>query len=239
MKTLIGTKVGMSQVFGHDGVLVPVTAIQIETNLVVAVKTKAADGIDAVVVGYGNIRSNLVSKPIQGQFKKNQLPLKRKLIQLNNLKGYQIGDQLKLTDMFKVGDLVDVQGTSRGHGFTGAIKLWNFATGPRTHGAGWPHRYQGSITAGRGGASAQRVWKGKKMAERYGHETISIINLEIVGIYSEQNLVLLKGAVPGTKRSLVKIKTTTRAVKKVAKPFVIFVRKNQTVFKQVVDQSKT
>ncbi|WP_391592138.1 LSU ribosomal protein L3p (L3e) [[Mycoplasma] cavipharyngis] len=224
MKAIIGTKVGMSQIFSHDGILIPITAIHVADNCVVAVKTQAKHGYDAVVVGYGEIRDKLVSKPVQGQFKKNNLPLKRHLIELRGLTGYQVNDVLKLTDLFKIGDFVDIQAKSKGHGFTGAIKLWNFSVGARSHGAGWPHRYQGSLTAGRGGASAQRVWKGKKMAGRYGNELVSIINLEIVNIDLEHNLLMVKGAIPGHKKGLVRIKTTTRAKKATATPFKMFER---------------
>lgn len=135
-KAILGTKIGMTQIFSQEGVLIPVTAIQIEPNYVVEVKTQATHGYDAVVVGYGQIRRNLVSKPVQGQFKKSGLTPTRHLIELRNVVGYQVGDQIQLSEQFQVGDCVDVQGTSRGHGFTGAIKLWNFATGPRSHGAG-------------------------------------------------------------------------------------------------------
>lgn len=122
-KAILGTKVGMTQIFSKEGQLVAATAIQVLDNLVVAVKTKADHGYDAVVIGYDEIREKLVSKPVQGQFKKANLPVKRHLIELRNVTGYQVGDTLKLTDLFQVGDCVDIQGKSRGHGFTGAIKL--------------------------------------------------------------------------------------------------------------------
>lgn len=121
-KAILGTKVGMTQVFSKEGNLIAVTAVQVLENLVVDVKTKEKDGFDAVVIGYDEIREKLVSKPVKGQFQKHNLPYKRHLIQLRNITGYQVGDKLSLTDLFKVGDCVDVQGTSRGHGFTGAIK---------------------------------------------------------------------------------------------------------------------
>lgn len=121
-KAILGTKVGMTQVFSKEGNLIAVTAVQVLENLVVDVKTKEKDGFDAVVVGYDEIRENLVTKPVKGQFQKHNLPYKRHLIQLRGVSGYQIGDKLSLTDLFQVGDCVDVQGTSRGHGFTGAIK---------------------------------------------------------------------------------------------------------------------
>lgn len=123
LKSIIGTKVGMSQIFAQNGKLIAITAIHVEPNLVVGVKTKAVHGYDAVVVGYGDVREKLVPKPVRGQFAAAQLPLKRKLVQLNGITGLKVGDAIKLTDAFRVGDLVDVQGTSKGHGFTGAIKL--------------------------------------------------------------------------------------------------------------------
>ncbi|MDQ0513634.1 large subunit ribosomal protein L3 [Mycoplasmoides fastidiosum] len=224
MKSLIGTKVGMSQMFSQDGTLIAVTAIHVEPNVVVGVKTQSTHGYDAVLVGYGDIREKLVSRPVKGQFKKANQPLKRHLIELRGVTGYNVGDLLKLEDSFQIGDFVDIQGTSRGHGFTGAIKLWNFSMGARSHGAGWPHRYQGSLTAGRGGASAQRVWKGKKMAGRYGNETVSVIHSEIVGLEPEQNLLLVRGSVPGRNKGVLRIKTTTRSKKATKTPFQMFVR---------------
>lgn len=223
-KAILGTKVGMIQIFSSEGMLIPVTAIEVEPNYVVQLKTIAKNGYDGVVVGYGEIREKLVKKPVQGQFKTSGVKPTRHLIELRGLVGYQVGEQIKLVDQFQVGDCVDIQGVSKGHGFTGAIKLWNFAIGPRSHGAGWPHRYQGSLETGRGGASAQRVWKGKKMAGRYGQETVSVVNLKIVAINQDKNLLLVKGSVPGKNKSLVRIKTTTRHSKQTAKPFNLFVR---------------
>lgn len=239
VKAILGTKVGMTQVFSKEGRLIAVTAVQVLENLVVAVKTQQKDGFDAVVIGYDEIREKLLSKPVKGQFHKHQLPYKRHLIQLRGVTGYQVGDKLNLSDLFQIGDCVDVQGTSRGHGFTGAIKKWNFSTGPRSHGAGWPHRYQGSLETGRGGAAAQRVWKGKKMAGRYGNETVSVINLEIVGMDLEHQLILIKGALPGRNKSIVRIKTTTRKNKTAKKPFNLFFQNQPTTNDDVVMGDET
>ncbi|OAL10364.1 50S ribosomal protein L3 [Candidatus Mycoplasma haematobovis] len=221
MQVIIGKKVGMTQLFSESGVLVPVTAIEVEPNLIVDLKTPEKDGYSAVVAGYGEIKEKELSKPVLGQFKKKKLTPRRKIIEFRNMdqKGLEVGGTLNIEALFKAGDLVDVSGITRGHGFTGAIKLWNFACGPRSHGAGYPHRYQGSLETGRGGMSPQKVWKGKKMAGRYGVEKVTIANLEVVYIDADKKLIFLKGAVPGRSNSLLRIKTTTRKRKHKAEAF--------------------
>lgn len=221
MQIILGKKVGMTQLFSESGTLVPVTAIEVEPNLIVALKTQDKDGYSAVVVGYGEVKEKALSKPVLGQFKRKELTPKRKIEEFRNMnqKGLEVGGVLNVDALFKAGDLVDVRGVTRGHGFTGAIKLWNFSCGPRSHGAGYPHRYQGSLETGRGGMSPQKVWKGKKMAGRYGVENVTIANLEIVYIDPEKQLIFLKGAVPGRPNSLVRIKTTSRKRKHKAEAF--------------------
>ncbi|AEW45938.1 50S ribosomal protein L3 [Mycoplasma haemocanis str. Illinois] len=223
MFAIVGKKLGMTQVFSDSGILIPVTAIEVEPNLILSLKTVEKDGYSAVVVGYGSIKETRLSKPVRGQFQKKGLEVRRNIFELrdSNQEGLKEGEFLKVDSLFRTGDLVDISGITRGHGFTGAIKLWNFSCGPRSHGAGYPHRYQGSLETGRGGVSPQKVWKGKKMAGRYGCERVSQINLEIVYVDPEKNLLFVKGSVVGRSNSIVRIKTTTRKKKCVDEPFQI------------------
>lgn len=223
MFSLLGKKVGMTQIFSKSGDFVSTTAIEVSPNIVVDVKTPERNGYSSVVVGYGEIREKLLSKSVLGQYKKNNLPCKRNLFELKgvDISKFNIGDFLSIKNSFKIGDLIDVQGITRGHGFTGAIKKWNFSCGPRTHGAGYPHRFGGSLETGRGGASAQKVWKGKKMAGRYGRENVTAVNLEVIHIDEEKNLLFVKGSIPGRKNSVVKMKITSRKNKSVSVPFEI------------------
>lgn len=205
-KAILGRKVGMTRVFDQKGEYVPATAIYIEPNLVLGVKTKDKDGYDATVVGIIDTTEKHINRPQKEMFKDESgtYHFKQTVKELRDVTGFKKFDLIKF-DIFNVGDIVDVQGTTKGRGYTGAIKLWNFKIGPLGHGAGYPHRYAGSIAMGRGGSQAQRVTKGKKMAGRYGHETVTINNLQIIGIDPEQNIILVKGAIPGPSKSVVKI----------------------------------
>lgn len=207
MKNILGTKVGMTQVFSETGERIPVTAIYIEPNVVLDIKTADKDGYVATKVGYHTISKNRTNKPDLGQFKKSNSDPKRFIKEFRNQEGYNIGDLIKC-DIFEVGELVDIQGTTKGHGFTGSIKRHNFAVGPLGHGAGYPHRYTGSIACGRGGSQAQRVFKNTKMPGHYGHELVTTKHLTIVKVDAEKNLILVKGAVPGPKNGLVWIKSS-------------------------------
>lgn len=207
MKSLLGTKVGMTQVFTKDGKKIPVTVVFCEPNQVLAVKTLDKDGYKAIQVGYHTVKENNLNKPKNGYFKKVKSEPKRFIREFRDMEGFNVGDQIK-TDIFENGQYVDVQGTSKGHGFTGAIKRHNYSIGSMGHGAGYPHRYLGSIAAGRGGSQAQRVLKGTKMPGHWGHETITTKNLVIVDVLTDKNLILIKGAIPGPKNSLVRIRTS-------------------------------
>jgi len=205
MKSIIGTKIGMTTLFTDKGVAMPCTIVYCDPNVVLSSK---ADGF--VTIGYGETKENKKNKAHKGVFKKNNLEVKQKIFTLKGVEQqYGIGDTIKV-DLFTQGEIVDVQGTTKGHGFTGAIKRWNFKIGPLSHGAGYPHRYQGSIAFGRGGNAPQRVYKGKKMHGHWGHETVTMENLVVLKVMADKNLILIKGAIPGPEGSIVKIKTASK-----------------------------
>lgn len=215
MKGILGTKIGMTQVFEKNGHLIPVTIVHVEPNVVLGLKTKDKDGYVSTVLGYKITKSNRLTKPQQGIFKKNKQDVRKVIREVRNMDGHEIGSVLKINDLFVNGQWIDVQGVTKGHGYTGAIKRWNFKIGPLGHGAGYKHRYQGSVQTGRGGSQAQRVFKGKKMSGHYGHETCTIQNLSIVKLLPEDNIVLIKGAIPGPAKSMVLIHTAVKNPQKI------------------------
>ena len=207
-KGIIGKKIGMTQVFDEAGKVVPVTVIEAGPCVVVQKKTAENDGYEAVQLGFGDISPKHVNKPMTGHFKKNDLPFKRTLkeFKLDNA-DIKVGDILK-ADVFAAGDMVDVSGTSKGKGFQGAIKRHNQHRLKETHGSGPVARQAGSMGAC---SSPSRIFKGKGMAGHMGAEKVTIQNLVIVKIDTENNLIAIKGAVPGPKGGVVCI---TDAVKK-------------------------
>lgn len=207
MKSILGTKVGMTQVFSTTGKKIPVTVVYIEPNQVLGVKTIDKDGYDAIQVGYYLVSDKSLNKPEKGQFKKVNSEPKRFIRELRDVKNYEVGSKIDCS-IFEVGELVDIQGTTKGHGFTGSIKRHNFSMGPMGHGAGYPHRYVGSIAFGRGGSQGQRVIKGTKLPGHYGHETVTTKNLVIVDVQPENNIILVQGSIPGPKNGLLKIKSS-------------------------------
>lgn len=212
MKMLLGRKIGMIQSFLEDGKVIPITVIEAQPNVVLENKTQEKDGYVATKVGFVEGEEKKFNKPQLGQFKKlNSKPYKH-VKEFRDVSGYNIGDKIDVST-FTIGDLVDVQAITKGKGFTGAIKRWNFKVGPLGHGAGYPHRYQGSISFGRGGSQGQRVPKGQRMSGHYGHELVTIANLTVVNLEVEKNLILIKGSVPGPVNSVVLIKTTSKAKK--------------------------
>ena len=207
-KAILTTKVGMTQIFNEDGVLTPVTVLQAGPCVVTQVKTVENDGYSAVQVGYGDIREKLVNKPEKGHFAKAGVAAKRfvKEFRLEDAESYTLGQEIK-ADIFAAGDKIDATAKSKGKGFQGAIKRHGQSRGPMTHGSKY-HRHAGS----NGSATTPgRVFKGKKMAGHMGAVRITVQNLEVVRVDAEQNLILVKGAVPGPKKSLVMIKESTRA----------------------------
>lgn len=207
-KAILTTKVGMTQVFSEDGVLTPVTVLQAGPCVVTQVKTVENDGYSAVQVGFGDIREKLVNKPKKGHFAKAGVTAKRflKEFRLEDAESYTLGQEIK-ADVFAAGDKVDATAKSKGKGFQGAIKRYGQSRGPMAHGSKY-HRHAGS----NGPATTPgRVFKGKHMPGHMGHVQVTIQNLEIVRVDAEQNLILVKGAVPGPKKSLVTLKYSVKA----------------------------
>ena len=207
-KAILGTKLGMSQLFMEDGRVVPVTVIHVAPNVVIQKKTVETDGYEAVQVGYQNKREKLANKPEKGHFAKADAPIKRFLreFKLDNAAELNVGDEIKL-DVFEEGERVDVTGISKGKGFAGSIKRHGQHTGPMSHGSGY-HRGSGSMGAC---SDPSKVMKGKKLPGHMGVEKVTIQNLDIVKIDTENNLLCVKGGIPGVKGGLVVIKNTVKA----------------------------
>ena len=208
-KAILATKVGMTQIFNEDGVLTPVTVLQAGPCVVTQVKTVENDGYDAVQVGFADIREKLVNKPVKGHFDKAEVPYKRFLreFKFENAEEYTLGAEIK-ADIFAAGDKVDASAISKGKGFQGAIKRHNQHRLKETHGTGPVVRQAGSMGAC---SSPSRIFKGKGMAGHMGAENVTVQNLVIVKIDAENNLIAIKGAIPGPKGGVVCI---TDAVKK-------------------------
>ena len=206
-KAILATKVGMTQIFADDGSLVPVTVLQAGPCVVTQVKMKENDGYSAVQVGFAPIREKLVNKPQKGAFDKAGVEYKRYLREFafENAEEYEVKQEIK-ADIFAQGDHVDATAISKGHGFQGAIKKWGQHRGPMKHGSKY-HRHAGSNGPS---SDPSRVAPGKHMAGRMGREQVTVQNLVIVRVDAEKNLILVKGAVPGPKKSLVTLKETTR-----------------------------
>jgi len=206
-KGLIGKKLGMTQVFSGDGMVIPVTVIEMGPCVITQKKTKEIDGYDALQLGFGRKKQKNVTKPIQGHLKKTGSGFPRVLREFRMIspEDYEEGQELKV-DVFEVGDYVDVVGVSKGRGFAGVIKRYGFKGGRATHGSMF-HRAPGSI-----GASAypSRVFKGKKMPGHMGDKRKTIQNLVVVGIRPNENLILIKGSVPGSRNGIVLVKNSIK-----------------------------
>ena len=206
-KAILATKVGMTQIFDENGVLIPVTVLQAGPCVVTQVKTVDNDGYKAVQVGFVDKRDKLVNKPQKGHFDKAGVSYKRYVreLRLEKAEEYSVKDEIK-ADIFAQGDKIDATAISKGKGFQGAIKRYGQSRGPMAHGSKF-HRHQGS----NGSATTPgRVFKGKGMPGQMGNKQITIQNLEVVKVDTENNLLLIKGAVPGPKKSLVTIKETVK-----------------------------
>ncbi len=209
MTGLIGKKVGMSQFYNAEGNVIPVTVVETGPCVVVQKKDSAKDGYSALQIGFGSKKSQRVNKPMQGHMAKagKGAFAVLKEFRLDDASQYEVGQEIKAADLFKVGDRIDVSGISKGHGFSGVIKRWSFSGFPGSHGTHEYFRHGGSI----GNRSFPgRVRKGKKMAGHWGDERVSIQNLEVVEIRPEQNLMLIKGAVPGAKQSVVIVRLAAK-----------------------------
>ena len=206
-KGILGTKVGMTQFFMENGELVPVTVIQAEPNVVLQVKTNETDGYEAIQVGFDSKREVLANKPHKGHVAKANATPKRFIREFRDVElgDYEVGQEITI-ETFEVGDIVDVTGTSKGKGFQGVIKRHGQARGPMSHGSRY-HRRPGSMGAA---SDPSRVFKGKKLPGQMGGRTVTIQNLEVVKVDVEKNVILIKGNVPGSKKSLIQIRSAVK-----------------------------
>jgi LSU ribosomal protein L3P len=208
-KFMLGKKLGMTQIFNENGDVVPVTVIAAGPVAVVQKKTVESDGYNAIKVGFEDVPAKRLNKPDKGQFEKVSVPPKKYLreFRLDDISAYEVGNVIKVEDMFKDGDRVDVSGTSKGKGFTGTVKRFGTARGRMSHGSGY-HRGVGSMGAN---SDPSRVFKGKVMPGHLGAEKVTVQNLTVVKVDAERGLLLVKGAVPGPKGGLLVIKDSVKA----------------------------
>ena len=208
MKSIMGKKIGMTQIFDENGVMIPVTVVEAGPVVVTQIKTEETDGYNAVQVGFGEVKEKHVNKPMKGHFAKAGVALKKHVKELrpeDGVENYSLAQEIKV-DIFEVGEKIDVTGISKGKGFQGSIKRHGQSRGPETHGSHY-HRAPGSM----GSASdPSKVRKGKKSPGHMGHTLVTIQNLEVARVDAEKNLILIKGAIPGPKKGLVVIKTAVK-----------------------------
>ena len=207
MKGILGRKIGMTQVFTESGKLIPVTVVEVEKNVVTQIKTKENDGYEAIQLGFGNTREKLATKASAGHTAKAQTTPKRFFREIKgvDINSYTLGQEIS-ADIFTPGEVVDVTGTTKGKGFQGVIKRHGQARGPMGHGSHY-HRRPGSM----GTMRPMRVFKGKKLAGHMGTLTVTIQNLEVVAVDTENNVILISGNIPGPKKGLVIIKSAVKA----------------------------
>lgn len=207
-KAILGKKIGMTQIFTEEGNLIPVTVVQAGPCPVVQKKTEEVDGYTAVQVGFDDKKERCSNKPEKGHFAKAGVSVKKHLkeFKLENAAEMNVGDVLTV-EQFAEGDVLDVTGTSKGHGYAGTIKRWGTHRGPMTHGSHY-HRGPGSLGAC---SSPSRVFKGKKLPGHYGVDTVTIQNLDLVKVDTERNLLLIRGSVPGPKGGLLIVKNAVKA----------------------------
>lgn len=208
-KAIVGKKLGMTQFFDQNGNVVPVTVIEAGPCSVTQKKTAENDGYDAVQIGFGEMKASKVNKPMKGHFGKNDVAPKKVLreFRLEDTAAVNVGDIIK-ADIFAEGEAVDVRGTSKGKGYAGTIKRWNFGRLKETHGTGPVHRHGGSLGAC---STPSRVFKGKKMAGHLGNERVTVQNLSVVKVDAEKNIIAVKGAVPGPKGGIVVLFDSVKA----------------------------
>ena len=208
-KGIIGKKIGMTQIFDEIGNVIPVTVIEAGPCVVTQKKTAENDGYEAVQLGFIEAKEKQLSKPAKGHFAKAGVSAKKHLkeFRLEDCTALNVGDTIT-AETFAIGDKVDVTGTTKGRGYTGAIKRWNHHTLCSTHGVGPIHREVGSMGAN---STPSRVFKNKKMAGQYGNEQVTVLNLKVVKIDAEKNLIAVKGAIPGAKNGIVFIRDSVKA----------------------------
>jgi len=207
-KFILGKKIGMTQIFDENGVAVPVTVIKAGPVVVVQKKTIENDGYTAVKVGFEKVEEKKLNKPQKGVFVKSKLPFLKHLkeFRVENADSFEIGQEIKVSDMFQAGDRVDVSGTSKGKGFQGTIKRYGQSGGPETHGSMY-HRRVGSMSAN---TNPARVFKGKKLPGHMGMQRVTVLNLDVVKVDEERNLILVKGSVPGPKGAVLEIRDSVK-----------------------------
>lgn len=210
-KFILGTKLGMTQIFNEDGLAIPVTVVQAGPCTVVQKKTMENDGYTAVKVGYADVEEKKLNKPDKGLFEKIKVSTKKYLkeFRAQDSDKYEVGQEIKVADMFAAGDKIDISGVSKGKGFQGTIKRYGQSGGAETHGSMY-HRRVGSMGAN---SNPSRVFKGKKLPGHMGADNVTVQNLDIVRVDAERNLLLIKGAVPGPKGGLLVIKDTVKSGK--------------------------
>ena len=206
-KGIVGKKLGMTQLFDANGNVVPVTVIEAGPCVIAQKKTIENDGYEAVQIGYGDLKANKVNKPMKGHFAKGDVAPKKVLreFRFDDISAMNVGDLIK-ADIFAEGDSVDVRGTSKGKGYAGVIKRWNFGRLKESHGTGPVHRHGGSL----GVIDPARVFKGKKMAGHLGNERVTVQNLSVVKVDAEKNIIAVKGAVPGPNGGLIVVKSAVK-----------------------------
>ena len=206
-KGIIGKKLGMTQIFDEVGNVIPVTVIEAGPCVVTQKKTVENDGYSAVQLGFENVEDRKLTKPVKGHLAKSGATKRHlKEFKLDDAENFNVGDEIK-ADAFAQGECVDVTGLTKGRGYSGAIKRWNHHRLRMTHGTGPVHRQVGSMGAC---STPSRVYKGKKMAGQYGHEQVTMLNLDVVKIDVEKNIIAVKGAVPGPKGGIVFIRSTVK-----------------------------
>ena len=207
-KTIIGKKLGMTQIFNENGLVVPVTVIEAGPCTVTQVKTEETDGYSSIQLGFGDVKEKHLNKPLKGHFAKSKLALKKHLreFRVSNVDEVKVGDEIKV-DVFEQGDKVDIQGITKGKGFQGVIKRHGQHRGPMGHGSMY-HRRPGSMGST---STPGRVYKGKKLPGHMGCETVTIQNLDVVKIDTDKNVILVKGSVPGAKGAILKIKKSVKS----------------------------
>ncbi len=233
MKGILGRKKGMTEVFTTDGKLIPVTVIEVEDNVVSQVKTKENDGYEAIQLATVEKKESRSNKPETGHLKKANTTPKRFLKEIRgvSVSDYALGDVLK-ADVFAAGEMVDVTGTSKGKGFQGVIKRHNQSRGPMSHGSQY-HRGVGSM----GTMLPMRVLPGKKLPGHMGHVQVTIQNLEVVKVDLENNVILIKGSVPGPKNSLVLVRTAVKVGDKTKEPVELIVYEDGTSSEEVIEET--
>jgi large subunit ribosomal protein L3 len=207
-KAILGKKLGMTQIFDENGKVIPVTVVEAGPCVVVQKKTVEKEGYDAIQVGFGTLREALRNKPVKGHFAKAGVSLKRhvKELRLDNVSEYEVGQEIK-ADIFAAGEKIDVSGISKGKGFAGVIKRWNFHRGPETHGSKF-HRAVGSMGAS---SDPSRTFKNKRLPGHMGNVNTTVINLTVAKVMPEKNLILIKGGIPGPNKGLVVIRNAVKA----------------------------